>query len=355
MPRANRCNRASVVLAVRNAMDAGPDASPMAWLSDDTLWSCTTCGACDEVCPVGIDIYHKIVDLRRSRVEEGVVPETAERVFESVAAAHNPFGRANSERLQWTQGQDVPVAEADEPVELLYWIGCAGSFDSEGQSVSRSMVKILKSLGIKYKILGCGERCTGDPAHRLGEEGLFQEQVAANIETLRKHRVRKILTHCPHCLNSFRNEYPQANGEAWEVVHHTQFLAELLAQGRLTLAQKNTERVTFHDPCYLGRGNGIVDAPRQALAHVVATEPVEMPRHGAESFCCGAGGGTMWVDVPGQTRVEHLRAKEAAATGATTVVTGCPYCKVMLRTGLDAVTAKPPRVKDLAELVAENL
>ena len=345
-----------VVLAVRSAMDQGEVGSPLSWITDDTLWSCTTCAACDNACPVGIDIYHKIIDLRRARVESGVIPDAAEQVFESVASSHNPFGRPNSERLNWAHGLNVPVAEPDQPIELLYWVGCAGSFDADGQSVSRSMVKILNHLGINYRVLGCGERCTGDPARRMGEEGLFQQQAAINIETLRQHQVRKILTHCPHCLNTFRNEYPElAAGVSWEVIHHTEFLADQMAKGALTPETLISEQVTFHDPCYLGRGNGIVAAPRSALEGVLSSPLVEMPRHGAGSFCCGAGGGTMWVDVPGQDRVENIRAREAEATGASTVVTGCPFCRVMLRTGLETVASKPPKVRDLAELVAESL
>jgi Fe-S oxidoreductase len=337
-------------------MDQGETGSPLSWVRDDTLWSCTTCGACDHACPVGIDVYHKIIDLRRARVESGVIPDAAEHVFESIASSQNPFGRPNSERLNWAHGLKVPLAEGDEPVELLYWVGCAGSFDPDGQSVARSMVKILNHLGIGYRVLGCGERCTGDPARRMGEEGLFQQQAAANLETLRRHRVRRILTHCPHCLNVFRNEYPQlSDGVAWAVTHHSEFLAETISQGVLKPAMLSDELVTFHDPCYLGRGNGIVAAPRVALQGVISSAPVEMPRHGADSFCCGAGGGTMWVDVPAKDRVEHLRAREAAATKASTVVTACPFCRVMLRTGLETVAAEPPEVRDLAELVAERL
>ncbi len=344
-----------MVLALRSAMDDGLHGSPLSHTLDEALWSCTTCGACNAACPVGIDVYHKLVDFRRARVEEGLVPEKAERVFESVAAAQNPFGRANSERLQWAQGLDLPIAAEDEAIELLYWVGCAGSFDPDGQSVSRSMVKILKQLDIKFRVLGCRERCTGDPARRLGEEGLFREQADANIALLKGHRVRTILTHCPHCFNTFRNEYPQlADDVSWRVMHHTEFLAELIADGKLKTNAVD-ERVTFHDPCYLGRGNGIVDAPRAALQSMVQTPIVEMPRHGTESFCCGAGGGSLWLDTPGQERVEHLRAREAMATGATTVVTGCPFCKLMLRTGVETVSAKPARVDDLAEFIAKTL
>jgi Fe-S oxidoreductase len=245
------------------------------------------------------------------------------------------------------------VADSDQKIDLLYWVGCAGSFDADGQAVARSMVKILKQLNVDFHVLGCRERCTGDPARRLGEEGLFREQAEANIEILRRHEVRTILTHCPHCFNTFRNEYPQlASDVTWRVVHHSDFLADAIAHGKLKASLSN-ECVTFHDPCYLGRGNGIVRAPRSALQAMVRTPLVEMPRHGAESFCCGAGGGALWVDIPGEDRVEHLRAREALATNATTVVTACPFCKLMLRTGIETVSGKPARVDDLAEFIAK--
>jgi Fe-S oxidoreductase len=347
----------AVVLGIRSAIDAGGDGVIAAWVHDDALWSCTTCAACSSVCPVGIDIYEKIVELRRGRVEAGVVPDAAEQLLESVAEKSNPFGRANADRLVWSQGLSIPVAAADEPIELLYWIGCAGSFDPDGQSVARSMIKVLNHLKVNYRVLGCRERCTGDPARRLGEEGLFREQATGNLDTFRQHCVRKIITHCPHCWNTFRNEYPtlvdEATRPAWTVQHHTEFLAEMIAAGRLKPPRLADERITFHDPCYLGRGNGVTEPPREVLQQLAAEPILEMPRSRLQSFCCGAGGGAMWVDEPGHERVEHLRSKEAAATGASVVATGCPFCKVMLRTGLEATTSRPAAVRDVSELVVQ--
>ncbi|MFN0055990.1 MAG: (Fe-S)-binding protein [Planctomycetales bacterium] len=362
----------SVVLGIRAAI--GTDSPPFdqstsrdsatnaaksmaEWVPDESLWSCTTCAACNAVCPVGIDIFGKIVELRRGRVEAGVVPESAERLFDSVAQGANPFGRANSERMNWSHGLETPIADEDEPIELLYWVGCAGSFDPEGQSVAQSMIKVLNHLQVNFRVLGCRERCTGDPARRLGEEGLFRDQAEQNLATFARHGVRKILTHCPHCWNTFRNEYPDvANASErprWTVQHHTEFLAEQMAQGKLSSARLAAERMTWHDPCYLGRGNGVTEPPRDILSQVQPLPVVDMPRNRAESFCCGAGGGTMWVDVPGTTRVENLRAQESLSTGAQTVVTGCPFCKVMLRNGLDALGSPAMRVRDLAELVVQ--
>lgn len=352
-----------VVLDVRAAMDEGPGSLISEWVADETLWSCTTCAACSAVCPVGIDVHGKIVELRRGRIEAGVVPAAAEQLLESVAAESNPFGRVDSERMNWSQGLDVPVAGEDEPIELLYWIGCAGSFDPDGQSVAKSMIKILNRLSVPYRILGCRERCTGDPARRLGEEGLYRELATHNLEVFRRHGVRKILTHCPHCWNTFRNEYPRLNPDGthddaatpvqWTVQHHSEFLADQIAQGNLGATKLAAEPMTFHDPCYLGRGNRITEPPREILSRVQPLPLTEMPRNREDSFCCGAGGGAMWVDVPAPERVEHLRAREAAATGARTVVTGCPFCKVMLRTGLEATSPQAIPVRDIAELVVQ--
>jgi Fe-S oxidoreductase len=317
------------------------------------LWSCTTCGACNEACPVGIDVYDKIVELRRALVEAGSVPDPAAALFESTADCFNPFGKDNRERLAWAQGLAPPVAEPGEEVELLYWIGCAGSFDPDGQSVSRSMIAILDRLGIRYRILGGRERCTGDPARRAGEEGLFQQCARDNIAMLAGHSVKTVLTHCPHCFNTMKNEYPEF-GASFSVVHHSQFLAQLIDDGRLP-SMHGLGSVTFHDPCYLGRGNGETEAPR-AVLDAMSDARIEMPRHGKESFCCGAGGGGLWLDVPGRDRIENIRSREAADTGAKTLVTGCPFCKLMLAAGSQALPdGKAMVVKDLAELVAERM
>lgn len=326
-------------------------------VADDVLWSCTTCAACNQACPVGIDVYDKIVELRRGRVESGRVPPAAEDAFESIEQRSNPFGRRNSERMRWADGLNVPLARAGEQVELLYWIGCSGSFSPEGQSVARAMVKILDHLGTNYRVLGTAERCTGDPARRMGEEGLFQECAVQNLKLLQQHGVKTVLTHCPHCYNTLRNEYPDVAGGAtgWETKHHTQFLAEQIGAGRLTGSAQRLPMVAFHDPCYLGRGNGVVAEPRQVLAGL-HLPVIELPRHGTDSFCCGAGGGSMWLDVRGTSRIENERYAEAAATGAQVVGTGCPFCKTMLdaaRQSAAAVNADAPRVLDVAELVAQ--
>jgi len=352
-----------VVLDIRRAMDGSPgrksdDADSPSNLAeliaDETIWSCTTCGACNHACPVGIDVYGKIVELRRGRVETGIVPEAAEQLFESTAAHFNPFRRPNRDRLQWAQGLDVSVAEPGEAIELLYWVGCAGSFDDDGQRVARAMIKILNGLGICFRVLGTRERCTGDPARRLGEEGLFQQLAAENLALFKEHSVQRVLTHCPHCFNTFRNEYSELGGQ-YVVEHHSQFLERMIAEKRLRLGGPKQGAITFHDPCYLSRGNDETQAPRSVLAALVGEGLREMPRHGSNSFCCGAGGGSLWLDVQGQERVENLRAVEAVSTGAAVVATACPFCKTMLRTGTLALglPSDTPDVKDIAELVVE--
>jgi Fe-S oxidoreductase len=351
-----------IVLGIRAGLDGGLQVPLARFIADEALWSCTTCAACNEACPVGIDVYDKIVALRRGRVEAGQLPPAAEELFESVGGRWNPYKRAHDDRMSWAIGLSVPTAAADEPVEVLYWIGCAAAFDRDAQAVAQAMIKILNHLSIPYRVLGGDERCTGDAARRMGEEGLFQELARANLETFRRHRVRTILTHCPHCFNAFTNEYAHvqsglAAADNWRVVHHSQFLDELIASGkagRLTGARALT---TFHDPCYLGRGNGVFAAPRRVLAAVPETKLVEMPRSQMQSFCCGAGGGAMWLDVAGRDRVENLRFREAAATGAHTIVTGCPFCKTMLDAGRQAETnpAGGRRVADLAEVLAEAM
>jgi Fe-S oxidoreductase/nitrate reductase gamma subunit len=358
-----------VVLAIRERM--GVDSrNGSALVADDVLWSCTTCGACNQACPVGIDVYDKIVDLRRGRIEAGAVPVAAEDVFDSIAANYNPYGKPNADRLAWAQGLEVPVAQPGESIELLYWVGCSGAFSPEGQAVARAMVKILNRLGLDYRILGTEERCTGDPARRMGEEGLFRMCAAHNLKQLGERRVKKVLTHCPHCYNTMKNEYaavraesleksPDAGAQAppFEVLHHSEFLAAEIDAGRLRGGGPTGESLTFHDPCYLGRGNGRTAEPR-AVVNSLGLPILEMPRHGAESFCCGAGGGSMWLDVRGSERIENQRFEEARSTGAAIVATACPFCKTMLDSARQASEGSPgPSVMDLAELVvaAEGL
>jgi Fe-S oxidoreductase len=344
--------RAAMAHKHQSPVTAAPDLS--AFIADDVIWSCTTCGACNAACPVGIEVFDKIVEIRRGSVKMGEVPQAVEQVFDHTTAAFNPSGKPAEDRMAWAGELDVPVAKEDEPIELLYLVGCAGSFDPDGQGVSRSMIKILKHLGIKYRMLGKRERCTGGPARRMGEEGLFQKLDRENIPKLGTHGVQKVLTQCPHCFNTFKNEYPQL-GARFEVEHHSAFLARMVEEGRLKLSRSVDQTITFHDPCYLGRANGQTDAPRVVLNVLPSSRSVEMERSGENSFCCGAGGGSMWLDVKGADRVENIRVQEAAATGATTIAIGCPFCKSMLKAGSQSLegNGRAPQVKGLAELIVE--
>ncbi len=345
----------SVVLGLRQHLDE-PEVPLAEQVADDALWSCTSCHACDEACPIGIRIFDKIATMRRGLISAGAVPPTLADALESVAQRFNPFGRPNSARMEWASGLRVPVAEKDEPVELLYWVGCAGAFDPAGREVSRAVVTVLEHLKIRYRTLGCGERCTGDAARRVGEEGLWRELARRNLGEFAAHGVKLILTQCPHCYNAFKNEYPTV-GPTPRVIHHSEWLRDRLQDGSLRLQAGTTEKITFHDPCYLARANAQTAAPRTVLAQMGDGAAVEMARHGSNSACCGGGGGQIWLDVRGTSRVETNRAREAEATGAQTVATGCPYCRVMLEAGRSNLPAGQGRwrVRDLAELVVESL
>lgn len=345
----------SVVLGLRQHLDC-PELALSRQVQDDALWSCTSCHACDDACPINIQILDKIMTMRRGRMAEGEIPDPLAAALESSAQKFNPFGRANSERMEWAAGLSVPVAKKGEAVELLYWVGCAGSFDPAGREVTKAVVAILRHLKVNYRVLGCGERCTGDPARRTGEEGLWRELAAGNQAAVASHRVGTILTQCPHCFNTFRNEYP-ALGPMPRVVHHSQWLREKIADGSLKLRPGAAEKIAYHDPCYLSRANNEIEAPRAVLRGIGTKPPLEMEKNGRKSFCCGGGGGQLWLDVRGATRVETLRAAQAERTGAETVATGCPFCRVMLeagRAGLPSGQGKW-RVRDIAELVVENL
>ncbi len=327
----------------------------------ETLWSCTTCSACVRVCPVRVDPLTLLTDMRRNRVGEGALSGTAATALRRMRSSGDPWGFPATDRANWAEGLGVPTARENPVFDLLYWIGCAGSYDRRAQRVTRAVVKLLKHAGVNFAILGREEKCTGESARRLGDEFLFQDLARANIATLAKYNVRRILTHCPHCLNSLRQDYPQFGGN-YTVIHHTELLALLLAEGRLAVPEGAplAEAITYHDPCYLARVNGVHEPPRHILeaasgaANAWASGLHEMPRRREKTFCCGAGGGRMWMEEEPQKRVCSLRAKEALATGATTVAVACPFCLTMLTDGVAAQT-ESARVIDVAELLAERL
>ncbi len=328
----------------------------------ETAWACTTCGWCETACPVFIENVPRLVDLRRHAVlVESAFPEEAARVFKNLETQGNPWGIGSNRRADWCQDLDVPRASAGGEYEWLFFVGCAGAYDDRQKKVSRAIVRILREAKVTFAILGEEETCTGDAARRLGNEYLFQMQAQANVERLNGYGVKKILVQCPHCLNAIQNELPQFGG-SYQVVHHSQLIARLVAEGRLrpgAAAALEGAAVTFHDPCYLARWNGVTEPPREALRSVPGLSLREMPRNRRQGFCCGAGGGRMWLEEKLGTRVNQNRVAEAAETlgkAGGVVATGCPFCLTMVKDGI-AETGREEslRVMDVAEIVAAGL
>ncbi len=328
-------------------------------IDPDVLWSCTTCGACVRECPVDIAHVDAIVDMRRYQVlmDTSFPPEGA-TMLRNIESRGDPFGLGAAHRLEWTEalGFEVPVVTdvLGDDIEYLLWTGCAGAFDTRARPSTQALARLLHAAGVSFAVLGPRESCTGDPARRLGDEFLYQAQAARNVETLRSVRVRKIVTSCPHCLNSIAREYRDLGGE-FEVVHHSQLLAELLASGRLAPGRLETT-VTLHDSCYLGRHNGILEEPRAVLGAIEGIALVEMARSRERGFCCGAGGARMWLEESIGTQMNVERAREAIGTGAGVVSTACPYCTVMLDDGVKEVTGGDAvEVVELAVLLDRSM
>ncbi len=325
-------------------------------LAEDVIWSCTFCMACSNVCPVYIPCMDKVLDLRRYLVlMESRFPSEVQVVFRNLENNSNPWGIGSGLRDEWAKGLEVKTMAEDSQVEWLFWVGCAGSFDDRNKKVARSMVKILKACGAKFSILGKEEGCCGDSARRIGNEYLYQTLVQANLAVFKKYNVKKILTTCPHGFNTFKNEYPKFGGH-FEVIHHTQFLAEALKSGQLKLSKPMDKVITYHDSCYLGRGNGIYEDPRRILQAIPGIRTLEMERHGKQSFCCGAGGGRMWMEEKIGTRINQMRTEQAMQTQAGAIGTACPFCMTMLDDGIkEKGLEEKLTVSDLGELVAESL
>ena len=316
-------------------------------VTDEVVWDCVTCGACVQECPVDIEHVDTIVDLRRNLVMgEARFPAEAGGLLRNLETGTNPWGEPQSARTDWTRGLDGirVLAEGEAAPEYLYWVGCAGAFDDRARATARSVAQLLDRAGLDFAILGPRELCTGDPARRMGHEYLFQMLAEQNVATLQGAGVTKIVASCAHCFNTLANEYPDYGG-TFEVIHHTELLAYLVSKGALAAAEGS---VTLHDPCYLGRHNGVYDAPRALLG----SDITEMPRAKERSFCCGAGGARMWMEEDTGTRINAARIDEAAATGADTVAVACPFCLVMLDDGAKETGAQI-RVADVATLMAE--
>jgi Fe-S oxidoreductase len=325
----------------------------------ETFWACTTCGWCETACPVLIENVPRLVDMRRQAVQvDSVFPDEAQRVFKGIETQGNPWGIGSNKRTEWCEDLEVPRAADGGDYEWLFFVGCAGAFDDRQRKVSRAIVRILREAKVSFAILGEEETCTGDAARRLGNEYLFQMQATALTETLNGHGVKKILVQCPHCLNTIANELPQFGGK-YEVVHHADLIARLVKDGRLAPgAAEGLGTVTFHDPCYLARWNGVTEAPREALA-AAGVQVSEMPRNRRQGFCCGAGGGRFWLEEKLGARVNQNRVDEAAATlgkGGGVIATGCPFCLTMMKDGVNETGREETlRVMDVAEIVALGL
>jgi len=318
---------------------------------EEMIWDCVTCGACVEACPVSIEHVDHIVDLRRSRLMvDSSFPAEAEPMLRDVERASNPWGKPQTERAAWAAELGVRVLEPGDPApEYLYWVGCAASFDERAKKSAESTAKLLQKAGVDFAILGPREGCTGDPARRMGNEYVFQAAAEQNVATLNEQGVTKIVASCPHCFNTLANEYGDFGG-SYEVLHHTELLAELVDEGRLAPVA-GSESITYHDSCYLARHNDVRMEPRKLLN--VIGQPVEMKRSGKNTFCCGAGGAHMWMEERG-SQINVERAREAAETGAETLAVACPFCAVMLDDGVREV-GTGMRVADVATLLAESL
>lgn len=325
-------------------------------VTEDELWACTTCGACEEACPVFVEPIRKIVDVRRNLVlEQGKIPATIMSSLRSLQDRGHPWKGASASRTDWTSGLHVKTLSTNGTAGLLFWVGCTAAVQERGMNIPISMVKILGAAGVDIGLLGHEESCCGHFARRIGDEYLFQCQAKQNIETLQRYQVKKIVTACPHCYHTLKYEYPQFGGE-FEVVHHTEFLLQLIREGRLKLTEELSKTVAYQDPCYLGRYHGIYEAPREILAAIPGVEVVEMGRCGSGSLCCGAGGGRMWMEEDPDQRVNELRLKDAVATGADLIVTACPFCLQMFEDAARALDPeKPLEVVDLVELLERAL
>ncbi|HWS84473.1 MAG TPA: 4Fe-4S dicluster domain-containing protein [Ktedonobacteraceae bacterium] len=364
-------------------------------ISKEALWSCTTCMACMEVCPVDIEHVPKIVDMRRSLVmEESDFPPEVTSLFNNIERNGNPWEISSDKRAEWAADLDIPLMAENPDADILYWVGCMGSFDRRNQQVATSVAKILKAANINFAILGPEESCTGDPARRIGNEYLWQMQAQQNIETLNNYgfnsstvndgqdghasdhplqrfiamgrggnllrppysKHRTIITACPHCFNTIKNEYPQLGGN-YEVVHHTVFIDSLLAEGKLKLPEGfDQHKLTYHDPCYIGRYNGVYDQPRRTLNVLNSNGVTEMRRNRNKSFCCGGGGGRVWMEEKIGKRVNQTRVNEALETNAEVLAAACPFCITMFEDGIKGVEAEERmQVEDIAEIIARAL
>jgi len=326
------------------------------YISDQEVWACTTCGACVNECPVTIEHIDTIVDLRRNLVlGESNFPAELNPVFKNLETNYSPWAFNAQDRANWAKGLNIKTMAENPDGEYLFWVGCAGSFDARYQKVTKAIAKLMQKAGVDFRILGNEEKCNGDTARRLGNEYLAQMMMQENVETLNSYKVKKIVTGCPHCFNSLKHEYPQFGGN-FEVIHHTELIERLVRQGKIKVKDDEFKsKITYHDSCYLGRYNDIYNSPRNSLNMINGIELVEMKRNKDKGFCCGAGGGRMFLEEHEGTRINNNRAEEALSTNADTVASACPFCMTMMTDGIKSFDQQEKvLVKDIAEIVLEN-
>jgi Fe-S oxidoreductase len=332
----------------------GERVDPFETIQEEELWSCTTCNACVQSCPVGVRHLDIIQDLRRTLVSAGKLDKKKSALLENLVQHQNPYGFSSGTRADWARDQGIPTLEENPSAEYLYFVGCVSSFDQRSQNVAKSLSKILKTAGISFAILGKEEICNGDPARRLGEEGRYQELAAQNIEKMNSYKVKRIVTSCPHCFNTIKNEYPTFGGN-YEVTYHTQLISEIIKKKKISIPESKLREisVTLHDACFAARYNSVSDEPRSAL-RAASKDVREMNRHGEKTFCCGAGGSNYWYSVPQQKTISSIRTEEAVKTGAQNLATECPFCLSMFEDSIRVSNAKIV-VKDVAEIVADQM
>ncbi|MFC1908898.1 heterodisulfide reductase-related iron-sulfur binding cluster [Chloroflexota bacterium] len=325
-------------------------------ITEEVIWDCTTCRACQQVCPIYIEHIDKIIDMRRNlTMERNQFPELVQDVLKSLGARGHPYRGTTTTRTDWSDGLEIKTLSADSNVDVLYWVGCSAALDDRNMKVARATASILQKSSINFGILGMEESCCGDPARRMGDEYLFQTICQNNIELLKGYNVKKILTTCPHCFNTFKNEYPQFGGN-FEVIHHTQFLTDLIRQDSLKPGGLEGMKVVYHDPCYLGRYNDIYQKPREILKAIDGLKSEELARCRENSFCCGGGGGHLWMEEKPDRRVNERRVQEIIDSNVDIVATACPYCLTMVEDGLKSKEANESiKAMDLSELVVESL
>lgn len=331
-------------------------------IPEEAIWDCTNCRACMEVCPMFVEHIPKTIELRRNMVMwQGSFPQEAALVFRGMENNSNPWNVGSADRAQWCEGLDVPlwsdIPESERDNYYLYYVGCSGSFDDRNKKVATALVKIMQKAGVKFAILGTEEKCCGDSARRLGNEYLYWMMAAEQIETMNGYGIKKIVTACPHCYNTLKNEYPQYGGN-FEVIHHTELIADLLKSGKLRLSKPINQTLTYHDSCFLGRHNDVYNEPRQILAAMPGVNLVEMDRNREKGFCCGAGGGRMWLEEhvgEGQKRINIARTEQALDKKPDCIAVNCPFCLQMFDDGVKSLDKEDFPVKDLAELVVECL